>query len=442
VGSVSPRHAPPGAGELEVGQVIEATVEKPVYRGRGLVRVEGRVVFVPRGHAGDRVRARVREVHPGWAEADLEEVVTAGPGRRPSPCPYVPRCGGCVFQDLGYEAQLAARELVLRESLGRAGLKWEGPISVHSSPEQGWRLRAAFHFSSTRNRLMLGLRQEGTRRLVDIEECLQLSTGLNRALGGLRERLGAPSHMQRRLSGVDLLESPDESERVALVSTTLGSRDVAALADVLDGVEDLSGLGVDAGRRPQWLGGSPHVQIPVLGLSLQVHVQSFFQANRFLYEPLVQRVLDLLPGSGPALDLYAGVGLFAVPLAARDGGEVVAIERARTAVLDARANARRHGLDGLRVVSRDVGTALAELPRVAGERMVLDPPRTGLERDVVDLVGERQPESIVYVSCDPPTLGRDLVRFETHGLRPDTVEIFDLFPDTFHLETVVRLRRA
>ena len=95
--------------QLRVGQVLEATVEKPVYRGRGLVRVDGRVVFVPRGHAGDRVRARVREVHPGWAEADLEEVLIPAPERRDSPCPYVPRCGGCVFQDLGYEAQQAAK---------------------------------------------------------------------------------------------------------------------------------------------------------------------------------------------------------------------------------------------------------------------------------------------------------------------------------------------
>lgn len=123
--------------EIRVGQIIEATVEKPVYRGRGLVRVDGRVVFVPRGHAGDRVKARVREVHPGWAEADLQEVLDPAPERRDSPCPYVPRCGGCVFQDLGYEAQLAAKESVLRESLGRAGVKWVEPIPVHSSRSRG-----------------------------------------------------------------------------------------------------------------------------------------------------------------------------------------------------------------------------------------------------------------------------------------------------------------
>lgn len=300
-------------------------------------------------------------------------------------------------------------------------------------------MRAAFHFSSTRNQLKLGLHQEGARRVVDIESCLQLSAGLNRTLLSLREGLGAPSHMQRRLSGVDLLESPDESERVAVVSTTLGSRDAAGLAGLLEGVEGLSGLGVEAGRRLQWIGGSPHVEIPVLGLPLQVHVQSFFQANRFLFEPLAQRVLDLLPGTGRALDLYAGVGLFALPLAARDGGEVVAIERAPTSARDAQANARRHGLDGLRVVRRDVASALADLPRVAGERVVLDPPRTGLERDVVEQVADRRPEVIVYVSCDPPTLGRDLARFAARGYRPDTVEVFDLFPDTFHLESVVRL---
>ena len=177
----------------------------------------------------------------------------------------------------------------------------------------------------------------------------------------------------------------------------------------------------------------------VLSLPLRAHVRSFFQANRFLYEALARTVVDLLPGKGRALDLYAGVGLFALPLAARDGGEVVAVERAPTAVEDARANVRRNRLEGVRIVRKDVRAALESTRPSPGERIVLDPPRTGLEREVVDLVAGRHPEAVVYVSCDPPTLGRDLARFAARGFRPDTVQLFDLFPDTFHLETVVRL---
>jgi tRNA/tmRNA/rRNA uracil-C5-methylase (TrmA/RlmC/RlmD family) len=173
---------------------------------------------------------------------------------------------------------------------------------------------------------------------------------------------------------------------------------------------------------------------------MRVHVRSFFQANRFLYEPLARAVLDLLPKGRRVLDLYAGVGLFAVPLAARDGGEVVAVERARTAAEDARSNARRHRLGGLRVIEEDVREALASVRPEPGERVVVDPPRTGLEGDVVELLAARRPSAIVYVSCDPPTLGRDLARFAAHGLRADAVQAFDLFPDTAHVETVARLR--
>ena len=426
---------------LRVGQTIEAAIEKAVYRGRGLARVEGRVVFVPRAHAGDRVRARVREVRPGWAEASLEEVLVPAPARRGAPCPYVPRCGGCVYQDLGYEAQLAAKEGVLRESLGRAGAPWEGPTTVHPSPEEGWRLRASLHVAAGEDELRLGLREEGTRRVVDLERCLQLSEGMNEAWGELRSLLTENPKLGARVGGIDLLESPDGSARVATLATTAPRR--ATRSPGVPRPERLTGFGLEEGRgRRHWLLGTPYVEMSVGALSLRVHVRSFFQANRFLYESLASTVVDLLPGPGRALDLYAGVGLFALPLAARDGGEVVAVERAPTAVEDARANVRRNRLEGVRIVRTDVRQALATTRPEPGERIVLDPPRTGLEREVVDLVAERRPSQVVYVSCDPPTLGRDLARFATRGYRPDTVELFDLFPDTFHLETVVRLRPA
>ncbi|MCG6924596.1 MAG: class I SAM-dependent RNA methyltransferase [Acidobacteria bacterium] len=430
------------AGDLRTGQAIEATIEKAVYRGRGLARVGGRVVFVPRAHAGDRVRARVGEVHAGWAEASLAEILVPAAGRRTAPCPYVPRCGGCVYQDLGYEAQLAAKEGVLRESLLRAGAPWEGPIAVHSSPEEGWRLRASLHVAAGRDGLRLGLREEGTRRVVDLERCLQLSEGTNEAWVELRTLLTENPKLGARVNGIDLLESPDGGARVAAVTTTLAPRQATALLRASP-PERLTGLGVEVGRgRLHWLQGTPFVEMNVGPLTLRVHVRSFFQANRFLYESLASTVSGLLPGKGRVLDLYAGVGLFALPLAARDGGEVVAVERALTAVEDARANVRRNRLEGVRIVPTDVRQALAATRPEPGERIVLDPPRTGLEKEVVALVADRRPAAVVYVSCDPPTLGRDLARFAARGYRPDTVRLFDLFPDTFHLETVVRLRPA
>jgi 23S rRNA (uracil1939-C5)-methyltransferase len=429
-------------GALQPGALVEAAIEKGVYRGRGLARVDGRVVFVPRAHPGDRVRARITGLHVGWAEATLVEVLEASPDRRASPCPYVPRCGGCAYQDLAGPAEARLRESVLRESLARAGAAWEGAIETHTSPESGWRMRASLHFARGESGLRLGLREEGTRRVVDVEACLQLSEPMNRVARALREAVAARPALAGQIHGLELLESPDGAWLAATLGTSLSPHDAPKLAPVAATAPGLTGLGVRTRARSlAWLHGSPFVEASVLGIALRAHALSFFQANRFLLEPLARTVLSLVPGGGGrVLDLYAGVGLFALPLAARDGAEVVAVERAPFAAEDARFNARRAGLGNARVLTEEVAETLAQLPPREGERIVLDPPRTGAERGVVAAIADRRPEAVVYVSCDPPTLGRDLAAFAERGYRPDAVHLFDLFPKTFHMETIVRLR--
>jgi 23S rRNA (uracil1939-C5)-methyltransferase len=398
------------------GDVLDVVIEKGVYRGRGLARPEGGVVLVPRAHPGDRVRVRLTGVHAGWAEGVLVAVLEPAPERRRSPCPWFPRCGGCAYQDLSYEGQLRLKESVLRESLARAGVPWKGPVSVHPSPESGWRMRASLHFATGEEGLRLGLQQEGTRRVVDVEACLQLSERMNRAARSVHRALLERRDLWRRLRGLGLL----------------GER-----------VPELEGFGAAAGRTLHWLHGPAHVEATVAGVLLRAHARSFFQANRFLIEPLARAVVDLVPrGASRVIDLYAGVGLFALPLAARGEPEVVAVEWARAAAEDARWGAKRNGLSQVRVIEADVETALSGVRPEAGERIVLDPPRTGVGPEVVKLLADRRPEAIVYVSCDPPTLGRDLARLGERGYRPDTVHLFDLFPDTFHMESVVRLGKA
>jgi 23S rRNA (uracil1939-C5)-methyltransferase len=432
--------APPDG--LVRGALVETAIEKGVYRGRGLGRVGGRVVFVPRALPGDRVRVRIEEVHAGWAEGALVELLDAAAARRVSPCPYVPQCGGCAYQELGYEAQLPLKQAVLLESLARAGAAWEGPVALHASPERGWRVRASLHFASGEEGLRLGLRQEGTRRVVDLAACLQLSDAMNAAARGVRDALASQAALARQARGLDLLESPAGGALAAVLETALPVKDVRALASLAGKMPGLTGFGLRGGRRLQWLHGAPHVEAQVLGLTVRAHVSSFFQANRFLLEPLARAVVDLVPPGGRVIDLFAGVGLFTLPLAARTDREVLAVEIAPTAVDDARANARRNGLERVRVLPGDVGEVLASIRPEPGECVVLDPPRTGVSAEMAELLASRAPGVIVYVSCDPPTLGRDLARLARHGYRPDTVELFDLFPDTFHMETVVRLTRA
>lgn len=431
-----------GRSALRPGEIVEVAIEKPVYQGRGLGRVDGQVLFVPRTFPGDRVRARVSAVHAGWAEATLLDLVEPAPARRPSPCPNGPGCGGCSYQDVDYTEQLRLKELVLRESLARAGAPHEGDVIVHAATERGWRMRADLHCASAGGRLLIGYREEASHRTVDLVACQQLSDAMNAAIPLLREALGRRGEAARSLRGLELLESPDGSSLVAALATILRAEQAPSLGAIGSAVPGLA-LGIETQpRRLHWLRGDPHLRVPLLGLTLRAHVRSFFQANRFLYETLAREVLALVPaGPGRTLDLYAGVGLFALPLAARDGGEVVAVEHAGFSTQDARANARANRL-AVRVVESDVRQALATLPAAPGERVVLDPPRTGAGAEVVELVAQRRPEAVVYVSCDPPTLGRDLALFQQRGYRVRSLQLLDLFPNTYHLETIAQLLPA
>jgi 23S rRNA (uracil1939-C5)-methyltransferase len=384
----------------------------------------------------------VHSTTSGYVKAEVEERLAPGPDRRPSPCPFFPPCGGCAYQELQYPAQLALKEQILRESLSRAGVAWEGEIPMHGSPGQGWRTRASFHFAEGPEGWRLGLHAEGTHRVVDLPFCLQISEAMNRTQRALRAALADRPDWARRVRGVDLAESGDGRQLVAAVETAMRSAEAVSLAPLADAVPWLTGFGAVAGdhrqRRFHLLRGEPYVENEVRGCRLRAHVGSFFQGNRFLLADLVGAVVELTPKGGPVLDLYAGVGLFALALA--EGAEsVVGVELNPMAVDDARHNAERAGTAHVRFHRADALEGLASSRVPPGERIVLDPPRTGAGPELVQAIASRRPAAVVYVSCDPPTLGRDLKAFAGEGYDPDAVRGFDLFPDTFHLETVVRL---
>jgi len=434
----------PARSGLRPGDVIDLDIEKAVYRGQGLGRHEGQVVFVPRAVPGDRVRVRIEAATAGYVRARVEQVVSPASGRRAAPCPLFDRCGGCAYQGYDYASQLALKEAVLRETLARGRVEWADPIVVHPSPEVGWRIRASLHVHYGADGLRLGLHEEGSHRITDLDNCLQLSSAMNGAQRALAKALGRRPDWARHVQDVDLAEAPDGGQLVASLETDLEPPAAAALAGLADGVPALTGLGVMAGagraRRFMPLRGEPWIDATVQGVSLRAHVRSFFQGNRFLLGDLVAAVTGLTPAGGPVLDLYAGVGLFALPLAAR-AERVRGIEIDAGAVGDAQRNVERSGLGNVRIERGEVAAALRGMEAGVDERVVLDPPRAGAGAEVVRAITQRRPLSIVYVSCDPSTLARDLKGFAAEGYVPAGVELFDLFPDTFHLETVVALRR-
>jgi 23S rRNA (uracil1939-C5)-methyltransferase len=275
--------------------------------------------------------------------------------------------------------------------------------------------------------------------VVDLETCLQVSPSLLRASRALLAAVSAQSTWPRRIESIALSESGDGSALVAAVAWQGDPAEGAGLAALAAGVPWLTGLGLEAADgRYVSLSGSPYVEAEAAGLRYRSHVLSFFQGNRHLLGPLVERVRAWSAGDGPVLDLYAGVGLFALALAG-GASDVVAAEQDARSAEDAEANRENAGLTNVRILRTGVEPALGALPAAGGERVVLDPPRAGAGPEVVRGIVARHPATVVYVSCDPPTLGRDLVQFAQAGYVVDRAAAFDLFPDTFHLETVVRL---
>ncbi len=423
-------------------RLVEIDIERVVYGGEGLARDHGQVVFVPRGLPGERLRALVVQQGKGFARARPVEWIIAHPRRRPSPCSYFPRCGGCAHQDAEYSLQLAMKAEILRESLRRAGVAIDVETTIVPSPERGWRARARFHVDHRFGPPRLGLFGAGSRRVVDVAHCPQLSPALNRAVTELRELLSSRLRLAAAVEDVELAESYDGSARVAVLRLRSAHATVESLEPAHDSV--LSGLGLAAaasgGTRFTLLSGSPFVDVGVGEIRLRAHAQSFFQANRFVVPALVEHVVELVGRNETVADLYAGVGLFATAVASRSRS-VVAVESAPAALADARANEERLGLDNLNVCRSDVESFVSTGRAKEATVVVLDPPRTGVGRGVIGGLANGTARRLVYVSCDPPTLGRDVRSALGHGFSLTSLRAFDMFPDTTHVEAVAVLDR-
>ncbi len=416
---------------------LEVEIEKGVYRGLGLARHEGRVVFVPRAFPGDRLRVRLEREGGRHAHGRLIEVLRGGPGRRAATCQHAESCGGCAYQELDSSAQLQLKRGIVLESLERAGLR-VGGLPIRGGPQESWRMRATLHLDRERSP---AFREWQGHRLVPVTSCRHLSVSLNAALVELGALLSARSGLLPEGADIEVAESQDGGHRLVALpappSEVLGSGllDELRARRVFDGVGCFTGSG--PGRRFVPLWGVRQAQALVRGQRLAWSPGVFFQANRFLLEALVDAVLAGLPESGPLLDLYAGVGLFSVVLRAL-GRDIESVELAGGAVADARANlgpeARLHEGEVLGFLRRS--------RRQEGEGVIVDPPRAGLGPSVVQALVRRAPARLVYVSCDPVTLARDLVQLRTGGFELQAIEALDLFPGTFHVECVATLNRT
>jgi len=419
---------------LRAGDIIPLTVERPAAGGRMIARLDGQVVLVADAIPGERVQARIERVGKGVAYAQTMSVEERSGDRRD---PFAdPLCGGCLYSHIAYPRQLAIKGEVIADAFRRIGrVTLPGPVAVAGSPEDGYRMRARLHVRGHR----LGFFRENSHDVCDARATRQLlpatSDALERLMAAMRS-LGLDAVRE-----IELSENIDASERVVFLDAA-AALDASTL-ERLAGTDGLTGLGSAFGAF-----GSPYVTdsltIGESALMLRRHVQSFFQGNRHLLGGLVAHVTERVPVGGTVLDLYAGVGLFAVAAAVIRGASVVAVEGDAYAADDLHANAAAAGGQVTTVRGAVEGIAAGMFGawgraagRPAAETVIVDPPRTGLSREAMDKVLTLTTPRLIYVSCDVATLARDARRLVDDGYAIERIDGFDLFPNTPHVETVV-----
>ena len=431
------------------GSVIAVKIEKPATGGQMLARHEGQVVLVWGAIPGERVRARIERVGRGVLFAETAEVLVPSPDRRDAGSDW--RCGGNVFAHITYERQTQLKAEIIRDTLGRIGHVWlSGPPTVVASPERGYRMRSRLHARGHR----LGFLLKGTHRLCDAGTTGQVSPD-TRAWIADAERVIAQEGLSG-LAGMEVAENVQGDERVCHLHLAAGT-DAAPFARLVDGGR-LTGLSAERADRVgvEQLAGTPFLSDVVtmqarggpLTVRLRHHVRAFFQSNRYLLEPLVGHVVGLVP-PGPVVDLYAGVGLFGLTLAAAGRQDVALVEGDPVSGTDLAFNAAPYGarvsvhrLSVETFLMRDASPVASVGQDVGAMTVIVDPPRTGISQDALMSLVRARPAHLVYVSCDVATLARDARVLIDGGYTLDEITGIDLFPNTAHVETVARFARS
>ena len=421
---------------VNVGSLITLDIDKPAVGGRMLGRHEGQVVLVWGAIPGERVSACIERVGRGVLYAETAEVLNPSPDRRGAAADW--RCGGSVYAHITYDRQVRLKQEIIRETLGRIGrLPLSQAPTVMPSPERGYRMRARLHAQGPQ----LGFLREGTHQLCDAGATGQLlpaTADWIAAAEGVLIRDGLEG-----LAAVEITENVQGNERACHLILRAGveAARFAALVDAepLIGVsaeqEDRAGARVLAGRA--WVSDVLHVRggDAASALRLRRSARAFFQSNRYLLEPLVQHVAALVP-EGPIVDLYAGVGLFGLSLAAAGIDDVTLVEGDPVSGADLQGNAEAFGTR-VRVERRSVESFLADHEsRPRNSTFIVDPPRTGMSKAAMSGIIQAQPARIVYVSCDIATFARDTRTFIDAGYALEGLTGLDLFPNTAHVESV------
>ncbi|HEY3364318.1 MAG TPA: 23S rRNA (uracil(1939)-C(5))-methyltransferase RlmD [Symbiobacteriaceae bacterium] len=452
------------SASVRPGQSIELDIHGLGSSGEGVGRYQGLTIFVPGGVPGDTLEVRIGEVKQNYARGQLVGIVTPSPDRVVPPCPVVGECGGCQLQHIDYAAQLRLKRQQVVDALERLGKLKDVTVHPTKGMDEPWHYRnkAQFPVGTRSGKVIAGFFAPGTHRIVDIAGCdIQhpLGNGVMQAVKALVQRHGVSIYDERTHRGVlrHVLARVGRGtgEAMAVLVTNgpelphgkeIARALMAQVPAVVSVVQNINSqrTNVVLGRESRVLAGRGEIIDHIGALEFAISPVSFFQVNPVQTEVLYGQALAYagLTGAETVLDLYCGIGTISLFLA-KQARAVIGIEVVPEAIEDALVNARRNGVENVRYVC---GDATAEMPKLAAEGtkadvIVVDPPRKGCDPPVLEAMAAMTPERIVYVSCNPASLARDLGLLAGLGYRTLEVQPVDMFPHTAHVECVAWLAR-
>jgi len=435
---VAPLAAIPRPGDhgrvRDAPAALELEIERLTFGPDALAHDGGQVVFVAHAAPGDRVRARVVERRRGYVRAETVAVDRAGPARVVPPCPAFGRCGGCQWQHVDVAAQRDAKAAIVAEQLARLGGLRDAPVRPTIAGGPAWAYRSRITLVAEGRRL--GFHAAASHRLEPIETCAIAATPLEAHLPIARTWV---ARLRATVLRVTLVVAPGGVVLAATTRGRPGPADVTDTETLLAAHATVRGAILSGAGARVVVGDATVRQEIESGLALEVPADVFTQVNSEANQALVRTVVDAggFEAGARVLDLYCGAGNLSLPLARR-GADVTGIERSPVAIHAAQANAARLGVARARFVAGDVAAALASGDAAPVDGVVLDPPRTGAAA-AIDGIVARRPPRIVYVSCDPATLARDVRALVARGYALHLAQPIDLFPQTYHVETVALL---
>ena len=444
-------------------QVYETVICDYTTEGQGIAKIEGCVVFIPNAIKGERVLVKIDKAKKTWASGKITQILEKSPHRVNRECGVAKLCGGCNFWHMDYEAESTLKADRVRDCLNRLGGESLDTVPILSAPTcHGYRNKAQYPVTGQKGKAIAGFFKAGTHQVIENDRCLILPQEMDQVKELVihhMNRFHIPAYDETQHKGLvrHIFVRRGAVSRQVLVCLCVNGRSLPHAKELIQALQKVSGfasLVLSINEKPGntilgdefiTLYGPGYIEDTLCGLTFRLSPRSFYQVNhrqaQRLYETAIREAN--ITKEDTVLDLYCGVGTITLAMASA-AGKVIGVEVVPQAVEDAKENALRNGITNAEFICGDAGVAALELERrgVKADVVVVDPPRKGLNADAIEALARFAPKRIVYVSCDPATLGRDLALLKEKGYRLLNATAADLFPRCAHVESIVCLTRC